>query len=43
MDFFEELVIKNPAEQRRAADTKRERREADRDRPVTHKLFFGIG
>ena len=42
MDFFEELVVQNPAEQRRAADAKREHCEADGDRPVTHELWLGI-
>ena len=41
MNSLEVLVIKNPAEQRRAPDTKRERREADRDRSVTPELLFG--
>ena len=42
MNPFQEIVVKNPPEQGRAADTKRERGERDGYSPVTHKLLFGI-
>ena len=41
MNFLEELVIEDPAQQRRGADTKRKRRECDRDHAVTSELLFG--
>jgi hypothetical protein len=40
MNSFQVLVIEDPTEEGRAADTKREYSEADRDSPVTHHLSF---